>query len=313
MNLLTKRVVGVVVAMGLLAGGTALWARGQQESANHPSLPKPTSVIARQVDVLKGLKGVYVLVEALDPAETTIDLTKDRIRAVTEMALRRNGIRVLTFEEIRGTRGNPFVYVSVGMGRTSFNVSVDFKENVRLERSPTTQVLSATVWNANVTGTHGGDADSIIKSLDELVDEFCNDYLKANPEASKNLKSSDSATSSRASRIRVSSSSDVRVEARTNTGNDADKPKSAEPTSQPDVVLPAELKKRQFTGRIVVEVTVDVDGSHEETLIQGSGDAEIDKVVMQALRGWKWRPAYRDGEKVKSTKKFQYNIRINPD
>jgi TonB family protein len=71
------------------------------------------------------------------------------------------------------------------------------------------------------------------------------------------------------------------------------------------------MKKRQFNANLRVQVTIDVDGSHTEKLLRGSGDDEIDQLVLNAMRRWKWRAAYKDGEKSKQVLTFQYKININ--
>ena len=83
------------------------------------------------------------------------------------------------------------------------------------------------------------------------------------------------------------------------------------PTFQPDVDLSAELRRRRFTGRVLLEVTVDVDGSHTERILVSSGDDDVDNAVRSTFRRWRWEPGYRDGQKVKATRKYEYRIRVN--
>jgi TonB family protein len=87
--------------------------------------------------------------------------------------------------------------------------------------------------------------------------------------------------------------------------------KDAERTSNPAPELTAEMKKRSFNANLRIRVTVNPDGSHEEELIQGSGDSEIDALVLKTMRRWKWQPALRDGEKVTNSQVFRYTISIN--
>ena len=70
------------------------------------------------------------------------------------------------------------------------------------------------------------------------------------------------------------------------------------------------MKKRQINANLRVRVTVEADGSHDEELVQGSGDDEIDALILKTMRRWKWRPAYRDGEKASQTLTFRYRINI---
>ncbi|WP_395144956.1 TonB family protein, partial [Armatimonas sp.] len=85
----------------------------------------------------------------------------------------------------------------------------------------------------------------------------------------------------------------------------------AERTSDPDPELTPDMKKGQLNVNLRVRVTVDPDGSHSEELIQGSGDRDVDQLILKTMRRWKWRPALRDGEKAKQTLTFRYKININ--
>ena len=67
---------------------------------------------------LRGLTGVGVQVEELDPEASRDGLTKKAIQADVELRLRRAGIRVLPKEEWSITSGLPFLYVSVGLAKS---------------------------------------------------------------------------------------------------------------------------------------------------------------------------------------------------
>ena len=168
----------------VLAGGTALWAGGRQkESMFHPSLPAPTIVTdTHRAGHLKGLKGGGVLVENLGKDAEDVGLTKDRLQTAIELALRRNGVPVLTQEERRATRGLPYLYVNVQVTREgAFGVEVELSEDVRLERNPRISLGAAVVWRTGGAGTHGGDTDGLVKLVEQFVEQFCLAYRKANP------------------------------------------------------------------------------------------------------------------------------------
>lgn len=192
MNLPTRRVVVGIGAVALLAGGTALWAGGRKEPPDHPSLPVPTSNNVKNggTDHLKGLKGVWVFATVwaspVVRSEPRIGLgtlrkTMDTVEKSTEATLRRKGIPVLTMPESLETRGWPRLHVSIKTAGPAFYVDVAVEETVRLERSPTTQVVGAPVWHTGTLGIHGGDPDVVVKAVEETVEQFCNDYLKAKP------------------------------------------------------------------------------------------------------------------------------------
>ncbi|MFM7322454.1 MAG: TonB family protein, partial [Armatimonadota bacterium] len=93
-------------------------------------------------------------------------------------------------------------------------------------------------------------------------------------------------------------------------GSAATRNEDASPIARRDVELSSELKRRRFSARVLIQVNVDADGRHTESLLQGSGDSDVDTAVLRALAGWKWEPAYRDGIKVRSTRKFEYRIKV---
>lgn len=177
----------IALAALVMVGGTGtLWAQQDPFRVPAPTLRPQTPPSIRMVssgepDVFKGLKGVQVLVEELPDDAMKIGLTRERLQSATELSLRRNGVPVLTLEEAAKTPGAPWIYVNVNLTTTSFSTMVLIREDVRLVRAPNTVVLGATIWTKSSAGTHTGDADFIVKSVERKVDDFCLDYLKANP------------------------------------------------------------------------------------------------------------------------------------
>ena len=94
-------------------------------------------------------------------------------------------------------------------------------------------------------------------------------------------------------------------------GTAATRNEDARASFRPEVELPTELKSRQFKSRVLVEVEVSNLGQSQTTLVAGSGDAEVDRLVMQTLRRWKWMPGFRDGKEVVTKQKFEYVIKVN--
>ena len=71
----------------------------------------------------------------------------------------------------------------------AFHVHVQFRQTVFLERNPKTLVVAPT-WSKGIIG---GAGDSLFVSytrqaVSDLVDEFLNDYLAANPKESASKK-----------------------------------------------------------------------------------------------------------------------------
>lgn len=123
---------------------------------------------------LKGLKGLWVLVENLPQGAQDIGLTRERIQTVTELKLRREGL-IAKFDY-----ASPYFYVAINVSGLAFNVLVSVEDWVTLERDKTI-LCRAKTWLTGTTGTHGRDSEYIIGGLERLIDSFLNDYYKANP------------------------------------------------------------------------------------------------------------------------------------
>jgi len=143
---------------------------------------------------LKGLKGVYVTVEAitglekLDPTQQT----QQQIQTDTEMRLRQNSIMVLTqqewFELLEGSGGCSLLYINVSVRVLeeipifTYNISVELKQEVVLVRD-LTKICMATTWNTGSAGLNGHFPvkKNILESVNAHVDNFINDYWVVNP------------------------------------------------------------------------------------------------------------------------------------
>jgi len=110
---------------------------------------------------------------------------------------------------------------------------------------------------------------------------------------------------------KVPSRSDGGLATRTDAGGGAaTRNEDAVPLVRRSVELPSDLKRRRYSARVLVQVNIEADGRHTETLVQGSGDRDVDTEVLRALAGWRWEAAFRDGVRVRSTRKFEYRIRV---
>jgi TonB family protein len=76
------------------------------------------------------------------------------------------------------------------------------------------------------------------------------------------------------------------------------------------VSLSEEAKKHEFKRTLRVRVTIQADGSHDEEIVSGSGDDEVDEAVLRALRKKRWRPAVKNGEKVESSRTVTVSISV---
>lgn len=77
---------------------------------------------------------------------------------------------------------------------------------------------------------------------------------------------------------------------------------------QPDI--PDELKNASFKTSVRVRVEVAADGTPSPSLRGSSGNAEIDRRLLTALRRWRWKPALQDGEPVASSQNFRFDFEV---
>lgn len=142
-------------------------------------------------DSLKGLKGVYVLVESMDADVENLGLRKTLIQTDAELRLRKAGVVIVTnarsFDADTCT-----LYINVGTkdldgnskGLFAFHVSVNIDQMVRLERRPTMEPIPTRTYQVvSSFGTVGVDhlREDLRALVNDQVDVFINDFLAANP------------------------------------------------------------------------------------------------------------------------------------
>ena len=118
---------------------------------------------------------VRLVVEDLHQGAQAIDLTAARIRTRVELRLRQSGLRP-------GERvGSEYLYVDVNVVGSGFAIVVSFHRPVYYFVGPGTTLHSfGATWDTNGAGTHGADSEYIVRNLDQLLDQFLNEYLRAN-------------------------------------------------------------------------------------------------------------------------------------
>jgi hypothetical protein len=156
-----------------------------------PTVPQAGLIVTtpREPDGLKGLTGVCLVVEPLNDDLEQAGLHKADIRTDVQRKLQQAGIRVLTLQEGMGTTGMPLLYIHVLTHKNArvplyaFAITVELKEDVALRRNPQIIVITATVWEVGqYAGLVGQDKIPELRDyVKDLVDEFCNAYLTANP------------------------------------------------------------------------------------------------------------------------------------
>jgi hypothetical protein len=135
---------------------------------------------------LKGLEGIYVLIEELDPALKERGLTKDQIQTDVELKLRMAGIRILSEKELLTSPGLPSLYIAINAVKLdmifAFDIYVGLDQYIKLTRNPLIISLAAT-WSTTGIGSVGETRvrENIREKVKDLVDKFINAYLSVNP------------------------------------------------------------------------------------------------------------------------------------
>jgi hypothetical protein len=136
---------------------------------------------------LKGLTGVFVLVEDLNPAEEQAGLKTADIQADAVQKLQAAGIPLLSKDQDIQTPGMPTLYISVSIASSTatdlwpFSIDVNLEQQATLKRNPDTFVPTAVTWHV---GSLGAVDKSNIRSVRDRVSEqiakFVNAYNKVN-------------------------------------------------------------------------------------------------------------------------------------
>ena len=145
-------------------------------------------VLADEKDVLQGLQGVYVLVEPMRPEAEKYGLTRKDLQTDTELQLRQYGIKVLTEKERLSTPGGPCLYINVNvlieedLPLVAAAIRIELQEYVLLLREPKRICFGASIWSRDKLVRVGLlKIKELKESVKDLVNEFINDYLSANP------------------------------------------------------------------------------------------------------------------------------------
>jgi hypothetical protein len=143
-------------------------------------------------ETLRGLTGVHIAVEEVEPDLERAGLRRSQLQTDAELRLRKAGIRVLTREEFLATLGRPYLYIRVTalkeesrtgrpLGYAAFG-EVSLNQLVWLERDPAITGGGET-WSSRgiLTSVDPSSVRSIRESVADQVDWFINAYLAVNP------------------------------------------------------------------------------------------------------------------------------------
>jgi Putative peptidoglycan binding domain len=140
---------------------------------------------------LRGLSGVWVLVERLHPEAEQADITRRQVQTEVEQRLREGGIRVLSQPEMLSAFGRPALAVNIQIMPAEngprelyvVHITVALKQQVLLERNMAMPAVEAATWEAAALGVVGRDAwPRVREDIATLVDRFIHEYRSVNPE-----------------------------------------------------------------------------------------------------------------------------------
>jgi hypothetical protein len=147
----------------------------------------PTSAFAQMFittgrDTLRGLPGVEVAVEQLEPELERDGLTGAAVRADVVQRLRAAGVAVYASQNENPSEAKPYLYVDVNGvrlgGQNLYAIAVQVQVRQTL-RSPVTSsnIVDAMTWDARtVLAVRRSDLASVRTIIQEYVDHFIDDW-----------------------------------------------------------------------------------------------------------------------------------------
>ncbi|MEQ9619290.1 MAG: hypothetical protein RIG61_08965 [Deltaproteobacteria bacterium] len=142
--------------------------------------------LPKEIISLKGIDGVGVEIEEIDPDAQKDGLNGDELASTVTESLGGAGIKVLSKAELNGSVGAPSLFVNINTikhsgGVYSFTVNIGLEQVVFLARNLDIK-LEAPTWSIIGTGASlPEDLDSDVgKYVKILVDSFIEQYKLAN-------------------------------------------------------------------------------------------------------------------------------------
>lgn len=138
---------------------------------------------------LSGLKGVYVLVENIQPNiqkyAQKAELNSGQMKKDMERRLNASGIKTMSRDEWLKAKGRPVLYINVNTHETekywyAYDIKYELRQIVSLENNPRIKTLADT-WSVNITGmTNIGNLNVIRKDADVLLERFIQAFKSVN-------------------------------------------------------------------------------------------------------------------------------------
>lgn len=166
-----------------------------------------------EAQTLKGLDGVFIVVEA--PTQYLLDagLAGEAMRSTVESDLQKAGIRVLSRSEWLVHRGKPYVYLNVSavpvrQGEKvlgcAYNIRLELNQSVTLDRD-NSRCMSASTWSADTTGLASAKnvQSGIGDTIDDVVAKLGAAWAKVNPKSGAAVGKPAPVAGNRADKARV--------------------------------------------------------------------------------------------------------------
>jgi len=152
------------------------------------------SVVASDSDssrqTLSGIKGVYVLVEDLQPnikkSASRSNFSTEQLQKDVELRLKKAVITVLNRDEWLKTPGQPVLYINVNTHERekywwAYDIKLELQQIASLEANPKVKALVNT-WSVNMTGiVNIGTLNTLTDQVKTLTDIFIKAYRSVNP------------------------------------------------------------------------------------------------------------------------------------
>jgi len=133
---------------------------------------------------LRGLPGVEVIVERLQPELESDGLTTSVLRADVEERLRKAGITVYPSQTANPSQAKPYLYIDLNAlvlpreGGYAIGVQVQLRQTLRSTVTGS-NIVNAMTWDVhNVLGVPASDLQAVRAEVAAFVDRFVEDWAR---------------------------------------------------------------------------------------------------------------------------------------
>ena len=176
------------IRMGTLGGCLGIIALAIAVMAlNGPAQPCLALDNATTRATLKGLPGVYLMVEDIRLEIEEDGFTRDEMDQLARKHLESAGVRLIPEEEWRDLPGSPWLYLYAHVMRREFveervyifNISIELKQKATLARMPQEDPVFVTTWSRSILGK-SGFLEDIRRGVELCLEDFVEAYRSVN-------------------------------------------------------------------------------------------------------------------------------------